>query len=81
MKRYPTVVLTLLLLLLGGCAIKPTSEAASDPLEGLNRGVYAFNETFDQYLLKPVATSYRHYTPAPVNRGITNFFPISAICG
>ena len=56
---------------LAGCA---TSGDPRDPIEGFNRGVYQFNDTFDEYLLNPVAKGYYAIAPAPVDKGITNFF-------
>lgn len=46
----------------------------SDPYEGWNRKVFRFNETLDQWFLKPVAQTYRTVTPNIIDRGITNFF-------
>lgn len=45
-----------------------------DPLEGFNRGMFWFNQQFDDYILEPVATGYHDVTPDPVERGIGNFF-------
>lgn len=45
-----------------------------DPLEGFNRYVFDFNEGLDQYILKPVATSYQKITPSFIQTGISNFF-------
>jgi phospholipid-binding lipoprotein MlaA len=45
-----------------------------DPWEGFNRGVFAFNNTADEYLVQPVARGYRKITPAIVDQGIANFF-------
>lgn len=60
-------------LLSGGCASTgPTDER--DPLEGFNRAMHGFNETFDETLGKPVATGYQNITPEPVDRGVTNVF-------
>ena len=63
----------ILLLLL----IAPTpglSEDISDPLEGLNRGIFYFNNTLDKYLLAPIAKGYTKVTPNPVRSSIRNFF-------
>lgn len=54
-----------------------------DPLEGFNRGVHAFNDRVDTWILRPVAKSYDRVTPDPVQRRIGNVFdnlytPISA---
>lgn len=53
----------------GSTPVNPT-----DPYENWNRKVYRFNETIDQWFLKPVAQTYRTITPNVVDRGITNFF-------
>jgi len=45
-----------------------------DPLEQFNRGVYVFNDTLDNIVLKPVATGYRTVTPQFVRTGVRNFF-------
>lgn len=46
----------------------------ADPLEGLNRGVFAFNEALDKALLKPLATAYKSVLPSPVRTGVDNVF-------
>ncbi len=46
----------------------------SDRIESFNRMVFSFNDRADQYLLKPVAKTYRFITPGIVDKGITNFF-------
>ena len=61
---------------LSACAT--TSEEASstavyDPLEGWNRGVYAFNDGVDKAVLEPVAKGYRAVTNEPVRDGVSNF--------
>lgn len=69
---------SLLLAGLAGCASNPAAEESAattyDPLEGMNRGVYAFNMALDKAVLKPVAKGYRAATPGFVRRGVTNFF-------
>lgn len=45
-----------------------------DPWEGYNRAVYAFNDTVDRYVMKPVAKGYRAITPDPVEESISNLF-------
>lgn len=57
-------------LLLAGCASNPSS--SQDPLEPLNRRIFAFNETVDQVLLKPAAQGYRYVTPSIVRKGVRN---------
>ena len=34
--------------------------APHDPAEQVNRGIFAFNRSLDDYLLAPVARGYRH---------------------
>lgn len=45
-----------------------------DPWENWNRKVFAFNESLDANVLKPVATAYSEIVPSPVRTGIDNFF-------
>lgn len=62
--------------LLGGCATVPGGGPTSkdDPWEGFNRKVYAFNDTVDEAVLKPVATAYRNVVPQMIRTGVDNFF-------
>jgi len=53
-----------------GCA----TPQRPDPLEPMNRKVYAFNDAVDRTVLKPVATAYQDNIPQPVRTGVTNFF-------
>ena len=46
----------------------------ADPLEGLNRGIFAFNEAVDRALLKPLAIAYKTALPSPVRTGVDNVF-------
>jgi len=46
----------------------------SDPWEGFNRKIFAFNEFIDRYFLKPVAKTYRFVTPDRLEGGVDNFF-------
>ncbi|HSH55123.1 MAG TPA: VacJ family lipoprotein [Methylotenera sp.] len=59
-----------LALLLSSCA----SQSNKDPLEGMNRGIYKFNDVTDKAVLKPVAKAYKAVAPTPVRTGINNFF-------
>lgn len=56
--------------LLSGCATTQNP----DPLESVNRKTFALNEGLDKVLLKPAATAYVAVTPAPVRKGVSNFF-------
>ncbi len=69
------------ILTLTGCACPPTDpmelqlyRETNDPLEPMNRGVFAFNMTADKYVIEPVAKGYRAVTPDILRTGIRNFF-------
>jgi len=64
----------LLALSLTGCAATATKNDPRDPLEGWNREVQKFNDSLDDYFMKPVSKGYQWITPTFVDRGITNFF-------
>lgn len=51
-----------------------TAEEVYDPIEPVNRGVFWFNENFDEYLLAPVADGYDYVMPDDAQVGVTNFF-------
>lgn len=80
MKRIGSTGLVLALLLaLGGCAttlndVRAGPGARLDPWENWNRKVFAFNESLDENVLKPVATGYAKVVPQFARRGIDNFF-------
>ncbi|MCE2690315.1 MAG: VacJ family lipoprotein [Rubrivivax sp.] len=58
----------------GTRSVTPSLPVKADPLEGLNRGVFAFNEAVDRAVLKPLATAYREVLPSPVRTGVDNVF-------
>ena len=62
----------LIVALLSGCA--STNAPPADPLEGLNRGTYAFNDAMDRAVLKPVAKGYQTIIPQFVRSGVSNAF-------
>jgi phospholipid-binding lipoprotein MlaA len=51
-----------------------SSKQPSDPWQGMNRKIQAFNDTADRWVLKPVAKGYAKITPHLVRRGVSNFF-------
>jgi phospholipid-binding lipoprotein MlaA len=63
----------LIAMLAAGCAATPGRTLADDRWEGLNRGVYKFNDAVDRAALKPVAKGYRKITPHWMRVGISNF--------
>lgn len=50
------------------------SNKPADPWEGFNRGVFAFNDTVDGAVLKPLAKGYKAVTPDVVETGVSNVF-------
>jgi phospholipid-binding lipoprotein MlaA len=72
MSRWRSALAALSLFVLGGCAATPS--APGDPLEGLNRSVFSFNEAVDDALLRPVATGYEKVVPQFVRTGVDNIF-------
>jgi len=67
------------LTLVAGCAgntepgAEPDPYAINDPIEPVNRAIFSFNLTLDEYVLKPVATAYRDYVPGAVQKSIRSF--------
>lgn len=66
--------------LLAACATVPADpvariafEEANDPLEPLNRAVFAFNLKVDEVVLEPAARGYRAAVPAPGRDAVRNF--------
>jgi phospholipid-binding lipoprotein MlaA len=69
----PGVALLLISFLAGGCATTATTDPR-DPLEGINRSIYSFNQFMDKALFDRVGKVYTTVVPHPVNHGVTNFF-------
>ena len=73
MRIHPVKLFAIYLLaacMLAGCA----TQSNLDPLEGVNRGIYKFNDTVDKAVAKPVAKVYKTVLPAIVQKGVNNFF-------
>lgn len=73
MRKYHLASLAIVMTVLAGCAHNSPYEPA-DPLERINRPIYAFNMTADKYVLRPVAVGYVKVAPQPVRTGVSNFF-------
>lgn len=73
MSTYPQ---KLVALLLTGCALSGCASVNDrrDPLESMNRAIFAFNEKLDEVVLEPVARGYRAVTPDPIEMIVGNFF-------
>ena len=61
----------LMLIILSSCAQKMVNNEINDPLEGMNRSVFIFNQGFDKYVLKPINTEYEKL-PENVKKGVSN---------
>ena len=66
-----SILAALALVLLAGCA---TTADNPDPWEPMNRKVFAFNDSFDKAIFKPVAQGYQKVTPPVVRKGVNNAF-------
>ncbi|HJU17084.1 MAG TPA: VacJ family lipoprotein [Stellaceae bacterium] len=63
-------------LLLSACAAPQRAAGASgfdDPLEHLNRKIFAFNQTVDRHVILPAAKAYRRALPPPARDSIRDF--------
>ena len=69
-KMIKLLLICVLMIVVTGCA----TQANRDPLEGVNRAVYKFNDVADKAVIKPVATVYKAVTPSPLRTGVSNFF-------
>ena len=67
-----SVAAVMALTVVSGCAHRPAYDPA-DPLEPVNRKIFAFNNTVDRYVAEPVARTYVKVVPAPVRTGVGNF--------
>lgn len=82
MHPYRRPLLMLLgMLALSACATRPPAsepealaeyEQTNDPLEPLNRGLYAVHNGIDTVVLRPAAEVYRFVLPQPVRTGVRN---------
>ncbi len=87
-RRATALALLVLSLVLGACASPPRAGSGAaaagaadrtaaatpvDPWEAWNRKVFAFNDSVDEAILKPVATAYRDVVPQLVRTGVNNF--------
>ena len=75
-QQFLKSILMVCVFALTACAsIQQTERVAQiDPFERINRAVFSFNETADQYVIKPIAEGYQFILPEFVRTGVTNFF-------
>lgn len=70
-----TLRILALSIVMAGCSSAIDEQGYThDPLEGMNRVVFAFNDTVDRFLLRPVAKGYDFIFPSPIKKGVSNFF-------
>lgn len=69
MKKTTLIFISFLILLTAGCAAVPKDPAAlaayreaNDPLEPMNRKIFAFNMAADKYAMRPIVKGYRKVT-------------------
>ena len=83
--RYHALALALVCLAAVGCASQaPLKRDPRDPLERVNRATFAFNDTLDRAITKPLARTYRKVTPHFMQKGVSNFmdninYPITIV--
>ncbi len=74
-----TVTLIGAAIFLVGCAANQVNEQQNivnkaDPYENINRKVFVFNDTVDDYVAKPISDAYKWITPDFMQTGVYNFF-------
>lgn len=71
-----------MVLTVAACATAPSSDdpeamaaykEANDPIEPVNRAIFAFNQGVDKAIIKPAAQVYRGVLPRPVRDSVRNF--------
>lgn len=70
-------LLSAVLTVLTACAstsatARSVDDGISDPFEGYNRAVFAFNDAIDQNILLPITKGYRFVVPKPARTGVHN---------
>lgn len=70
MAKFMLALLVSTSLFLTGCA--GTGSDPADPLEGLNRATFKFNDAVDTAVLEPTARAYKAVVPQPARTGIRN---------
>ena len=79
LKKFTLAVFTIFLLTLNAYAgsdgelkLEKQPKKVKDCFENLNRATFAFNQSLDKVLIKPLAESYRKL-PDPIQKGTHNF--------
>jgi phospholipid-binding lipoprotein MlaA len=58
---------------ISGC-VSTVQHTPDDPYEGFNRKVFAFNQTIDKFIFRPIAKTYDFIFPSAVKKAVSNFF-------
>jgi phospholipid-binding lipoprotein MlaA len=66
--------LVILLSLFASSCATVSAPDERDPWESFNRSIYAFNDSFDKAIARPVAEAYQAVLPDFIETGISNFF-------
>jgi phospholipid-binding lipoprotein MlaA len=82
--RRRHLALLLLIFAFAGCAVTPGRTTHDDPWQGMNRGIYKFNDGLDRAVVKPTAQGYKAITPqwfrASLGRVFANLStPVTAV--
>ena len=72
-RHFATIVLSVIMTLLLPARVFAAPVSYDDPLESVNRKIFAFNDLVDTYALKPVAKTYQRLTPRLVQTMVDNF--------
>ncbi len=74
--RVKYILVITCLIFSSGCAttVSTSGYDASDPMQGVNRVTFAFNDAVDAVLFKPLAKGYNTVVPDPVDTAVSNFF-------
>ncbi len=65
------ITLSFALIVLSGCA---STNGPNDPIEGVNRGVYGFNEGLDTYAIEPASRGWTAITSSGIRQRVGNFY-------
>lgn len=72
-RRLAAAFLVAWLVTSSGCATTGSADPR-DPLEGMNRSFFSFNEFMDEHLFDPIGRAYQAVLPDPIDRAISNAF-------
>jgi phospholipid-binding lipoprotein MlaA len=83
LKIVPAALLLVAAVTSQGCAA-PGRTTNNDPWQGVNRGIYKFNDGLDRVVLKPTAKAYKKITPnwfrAATGRVLANLeYPVTMV--